>query len=233
MASRRIAIINYMNDRDVTENILKKVPTSIEPIVFLQHGSSKSYPNAKTRFFPEDLDSKAAAKNFIAKTAKSEGWTGWLYVIEDDMQLIADAEETSFFLDKLENMLEKLGFDTWMNTATDLFNHVWSKYSYRFRAMIDDPEYSSLIEQVIFCSHANPNVMLFNLDKVRLEKMLFDEDYEIPMYYIISYLASRRNDKNDPGIMFMNFYPTVPGEEKIWKRDPAIANGKSAVSLEE
>jgi hypothetical protein len=53
---------------------------------------------------------------------------------------------------------------------------------------------------------------VFDLNNITLDKMLLNENFEVPMYYIIEYFAKRRADKDDIGFPFMNLYPTVEEE---------------------
>lgn len=68
--------------------------------------------------------------------------------------------------------------------------------------------------ELVFTSNANTTWMCFDLD-ADVEKLKFSEDFTIPMYYIIEFLARRR--AASAGLDFMNMYPTVPEEQGVFK----------------
>lgn len=56
--------------------------------------------------------------------------------------------------------------------------------------------------------------MCFDLD-ADIEKLKFSEEFTVPMYYIIEFLARRRASSD--GLDFMNMYPTVLEEQNVLK----------------
>ena len=227
---RHFAIIHRRPEIDIRGSLLAKLPLDGSTTVFLPHDFKEedkaAYESmgAVVCVFDEGLDTEPKRKNFVSRHYKERRQAqGFLYEIEDDSAVVcASYKELSGFLDRLENMMDKLDVNTWLNTSSDQFNYVFQKYNPRFVAHIDDEKYSSLLDQVVFTSHANPMWLCFNLDSITLEQMKFDEDFEIPMFYIVGFLARRRSDKDDRGCNFMNFYPTVPDEPKFINRNSEV-----------
>jgi len=228
------AIINFIEGRDILSSLVNPLLTSKrsddEVYVFVPHDKTvETVPGVKVVNCPESVDTKPKAKNYVSRYFKDKQSTkGFLHIIEDDALVVSTDEVITLsdgtnaitkkskimdFIDKLQEMMIKLDINTWMNTSSDVCNYVFDKYTTRIEVVVDDEFLSSFYkDRICFTSHANPMWLTFNLDNIELDKMMFDEEFEIPMYYIIGYLACRRNDVSDRGCNFMNFYPTVPNE---------------------
>ena len=175
----------------------------------------KCHSNASLIKVPEECSSSMPKiHNFVCKYEQKENsgkWGSWfLYIVKD----CKFKSEMISFLVKLESMMKSLGVSAWMSTATDSCNYFFSKYNPRFKTDLSSAkEYSSLLPfKTVWCSHCNDSFMAYWMNEAKASDMLFNESFEIPMYYIISYIARLRADKSCPSFRFMNMYPTVEGE---------------------
>ena len=116
-------------------------------------------------------------------------------------------------MDDVEKMLDALDLNSWLGTVTDGCNLVYTKYNPRLRVKIDRPDYKEKlgVDELVFCSHSNTQWMVFNVKKGDAEELHFREDFKIAMFWIIEYLARRRNTHPE-SLYFMNQYVTVPSE---------------------
>ena len=72
---------------------------------------------------------------------------------------------------------------------------------------------------ICWCSHSVPQLLIARLTpdvKVEINAGLFDEDFYIPMFWILKYLATRRTKYSDR--YYMNFYPTVLSENRTYRK---------------
>jgi hypothetical protein len=103
-----------------------------------------------------------------------------------------------------------------MNTFTDGCNFIFDKWISRINVVIDNEELKKKYDKTImWTSNANTNFMIYDMDILKLEDVLFDESFSIAMFFIIKFFAERRN-KGRPG-SFMNFYPTLESEKGTLK----------------
>lgn len=172
-------------------------------------------PRVQNVVCPPEIQFKSIeGRNWIAKWAKETIKTGILHIIDDRVRIKNDPGE---FLTSLERLMDVFGLDSWFNTVMDRANYVFDKYNPLFRLRIDDPEYAKILPGfLVFCSNANTMWYSFNLD-ADIDKILFDESYEVPMHYIIEFLSRRRNTKRTGSIDFMNAYPTTEKEEGLFE----------------
>ena len=146
-------------------------------------------------------------KNYAGKGVKA-------HVLQNNIEFLKDPKA---FLVEIERMMEMLDYDVWFNTTTDTCNYVFTKYDCRFSVAINECEFQQIYDKtVLWTSHSNPNYAIVDLDKFKsLEDngALFDDRFEIPMFYIIKYLAKRKMAHCG----FMNYYPTIHEEHGTFK----------------
>lgn len=165
------------------------------------------------------LDNYPKRHNAILKAFKEKGEDIWLHVLEDHVVLLADPSK---MIQDVETMMNVYDQHIWLGTITDACNMLYSKYCPRVNVVIDKPEYMKLgIEKAVFCSHSNTQWMTFDLMAADDNEMTLDERFTVDMFYIIEFLARRRN--THPGTLyFMNQYCTVASEKGVYKMDKLI-----------
>lgn len=161
--------------------------------------------------WPSHLTTIPQIRNWINQFFKTNNFTGKLHVLEDTTKLLKIPTE---FLSDLENMMDVLDYNIWFSTVCDPCNFIYSKYNPRLAVMLDKVEYFkfNLGEKLIFASHSNTQWIAYDFAKVTDDQIKFDEDFTIAMFYIIEFLARRRNTKKQNQVYFMNQYLTVPSE---------------------
>ncbi len=165
---------------------------------------------------PIECDTDPKTRNYINKQYRESGFTGFLHVIL--WNTIIDKDPTDFLL-KLEDMMDKLDYNVWFNTICDPCNYVYHKYCPRTYIMLDDPEYQVLsTKRIAFTSHSNTQWIAYNLAKATDSNLHFDEDFTIPMYYIIEFLARRKAEAVEGQLYFMNEYLTVEEEHGVFSK---------------
>lgn len=168
--------------------------------------------NYELIFFPDMCDSVSKQKNFIIDWCKSQNFNGFLHIVEDD---ISFNERSKPYMQKLESTMEALDYDVHFSTTTDKCNYIFSKYCPRLTIKIDDEEIRQkldLPEQICFTSHSNVSYITYNFGKLLDCPPKFDERFTIGMFYIIEFLARRKNTKNDDQLYFMNQYLSIADE---------------------
>lgn len=221
MKNRIFAILNWKKDRleNVQKEIVEKLPLREGDKLLLFYdgslGDDAPVLEKVTEHIPmtkEDGHNRAAGLNTIVKYIKDNysGKEYCAYTIYDSIQFLKDP--TTFFYE-IEKMMEKLKLDVWFNTYTDGCNFIFNKFNGRVSVAINDPELKQIYDKtIIWTSHANPNIMAIDVDKLETDK-LFDDRFEIPMFWIIKYLCERARDKKG----FMNHYPTIDDEVGVYK----------------
>lgn len=223
MSKNRIfAILNWKKNRveNVQKEIIDKIPLRENDKIVL-FCREKDY----NQFFKqddkhevvlvseEDGHNRAALLNFIYKYLKKKYSGFYGYTIYDSIQFKKDS--TNFF-DNIEEMMEKLHLDVWFNTYTDVMNFVFNKFDGRVSVAINEPELKQIYDKtIIWTSHSNPNVTLIDIDAFDIgkEEKVFDDRFEIPMFWIIKFLCERSRDKKG----FMNHYPTISDEIGVYR----------------
>ena len=163
---------------------------------------------------PADCNTMPKARNWINKFFKSQQFNGFLYVLESNVKLESNAIQ---FFDKIENMMRVLDYPVWFNTIADPCNYVYKKYSPRVSIDVDQLEYAKLgFSKLLYTSHANTAMIAYDFSRVTDDQLVFNEQFEIAMYYIIEYLARRKNSKADGSLFFMNQYLTIPEEKDVF-----------------
>lgn len=214
---RTFAVINTHGDADILKNIIEKLPKDSEIVVFqTKKNEISSRENVKYVDIAEEIaESGSKIKNFVNAYFFAREYNGFLHVIEDAVQIYNDP---STFLDEIEKMMGKLHLHSWFNTVTDPCNYAFKVYNPRFSVEIDEPSAKMAYDKTIYwTSHANTSWVCYDLDNATQKEIEFDENFKIPMYYIIKFLAERRNHKKPGELYYMNFNPTVRDELDVFK----------------
>ena len=88
---------------------------------------------------------------------------------------------------------------------------------------VDEEECKKVFDTTLaWCSNANTFWMCFDTILAKKEDMEFCEDFPFPMYHIIEFLSRRRNTRKPGELYYMNLYPSVPEEMKVFRHlDPS------------
>ena len=208
--NRRVAIICW------NSNSIQQVAKTYETlkdedcVLYVKDGIDVSSIDAFKVFMPAVVDTPAKAKNYVIQNEKDTGNDEeWLHVVEDTIDVIKDPHS---FMDDIEQLMKVMDINSWLSTVTDGCNRVFAKYCPRLKITVDDEKCQKFnLKEVIYCSHSNTQWMVFNLKNGDADELHFNEDFKIAMFWIIEYLARRRN--THPGSMyFMNQYLTIPSE---------------------
>ena len=217
---RNIAVINYKDDFDISETIIPWfVNAEINVFTTLALADAnieryKNFENVKVRILADEIDNMARARNYVIKTLKAEK-TGFLHLIESSTLIKQSPDK---FMIDIENMMTVLDMNSWLNCSCDRLNYLYSKFNPRFYLYIDKPEYAKFnIDCIIFGSHSNTQWTVYNLDKAEDFELYMPEDYTVPMFYIIEYLANRRNNRKPGQLYYMNQYLTVQSEIGVFE----------------
>ena len=163
---------------------------------------------------PATCDNRPKMKNFVVRHFKNINFRGYLHEIED--KIVIEQNPRTFVSD-IENMMNVLDLNNWCGTVTDGCNYIYSRYNPRLSISIDKPEYQKLnIDKVIFCSHSNVQWLVYDLEKADDNELFFNESFTVDMFWIIEYLARRRNTHPN-SLYFMNQYFTCASEKGIYK----------------
>jgi hypothetical protein len=216
---RNFAIINIHKGVDISNNIIRYLNSDDNKIVFHIFDETYDILSDKNTSFvripSEYAESESKIKNYVSKYFFENNFTGFLHVIEDH---VAIYNNPKMFLDEIEIMMSKLNMKSWFNTITDVCNYTFNIYNPRISVSIDDPELIDNYNKTIYwASHANTSWVCYDYSKSTFDDVKFDETFEIPMYYIIKFLAERRNNKKPHEMYYMNFYPTVIEERGVFK----------------
>lgn len=166
---------------------------------------------------PADKDTRPKVKNFALKHIKESGFSGKLHMLEDSVEVRADPRQ---FVADIERMMDVYGLHNWMGTVTDGCNFVYSKYNPRLNIVIDRDEFKQLgVTEAVFCSHSNVQWMVYDLPAADDNELYFNEQFTVDMFWIIEFLARRRN--THPGsLYFMNQYYTCKSELGVYGFKP-------------
>lgn len=146
---------------------------------------------------------------------KKQSFTGMLHVIEDTTCINKNPNE---FICDIENAMNVLNYDVWFSTVCDRCNYVYSKYNPRLRITLDKPEFTKLNlgNSILFTSHSNTQWIIYNFNTISSELLRFNDTFTVAMFYIIEYLARRRNTKSAGDLYYMNQYLTVESEYGVY-----------------
>lgn len=136
-------------------------------------------------------------------------------MLEDTTVVLRDP---SAFLEELECAMNVLDYSVWFSTVCDNCNYVYSKYISRMTVNVDMPNLQlALGSKILFTSHCNTQWIAYDFSRASDDLLKLDEDFSVPMYYIIEYLARRRNTKPENSLYFMNWYMTTSSELGVFK----------------
>ena len=215
---RTFAILNMNENMDISNNILKHLPSDDKKYVFCpsDHKDFDCDTNTEVIILPEDiLTHNTKLKNYVTKYFFDNGFKGFLHEIEDSVQIM---KNPSVFLEKIEEMMSKLNQKSWLNTTCDGCNFIYAKYNPRLILNVDEEDVKDVYNgQLAWCSNANTAWMCYNYDIADYDDVKFDETFDFPMFYIIKFLAMRRNMKKNGELYYMNLYPSIPAEMKTFR----------------
>lgn len=214
---RTFAIINTHEDIDLCQNIISKIPCDDKIYIFqTKDNNFETKDNLEIVKIPTEMQVNCPKiKNFVSNYFFSQDFKGFLHVIEDTVQILKDPIE---FLIEIEKMMSKLDQKSWFNTITDPCNYTFTIYNPRFSVELDEPSIKEVYDKTIYwTSHANTSWICYDYSKATFDDIKFDESFSIPMFYIIKFLAERRNNRNPGELYYMNFYPTVKEERGVFK----------------
>ena len=206
-------VLIYVNAADYPDNKLSEYEAEISQK--LGHAVTAVASTKET-----DGKNRATFKNFILKDCVAkfgQNENQYIYVFEDNIEILKD--QTAFYND-IEKLMMVLNNNIWFSTVCDDFNYVFDKYDPRSKVCIDAKEFKDVYDGTIcWCSHSVPQLLIARLTpdvKVEINAGLFDEDFYIPMFWILKYLATRRTKYSDR--YYMNFYPTVLSENRTYRK---------------
>lgn len=230
MDNRIVAILH--NDSAMVENVKNIVNTMFENKVAQQVYVFTEKPDTSFNIsdngqvcsnvnWPSECKSAPQRRNWVNKYFKTSNFTGKLHVLEDNTEIL---KAPNTFITELENMMDVFDYDVWFSTVCDTCNFVYSKYNPRLAVMLDKVEYFkfNLGEKLLLTSHSNTQWIAYNFAKATDDQLRFDEDFTVAMFFIIEFLARRRNTKKPNQAYFMNQYLTVPSELGVFKSIPAV-----------
>jgi len=176
--------------------------------------------------FPECAkpDFEASRRNAVLKKYINDGYRGILHVMSDGISLLKDPSE---FIKDLEQMMSSMNYPIWMSTVTDPCNYVYGRYNPRC-ILKNDIEKSGITYSLAVTSHSNTCWMAYDLGILTEmdDIAYFSENFKISMFYIIEFLARRRNLKRPGQPFYMNQYLTVESEYGTFK-NAASLHGKN------
>lgn len=146
---------------------------------------------------------------------------GFIHVIDNTVEVLKDPAP---FMKQVENLMAVTDLNCFFGTVTDGCNRVYKKYNPRLRVALDKDEYKNfgIGSNVVFCSHSNIQWITYNIDKADDNELFFDESFTIDMFFIIEFLARRRN--SHPGsLYFMNQYITCDEEPDVYRIDESLS----------
>lgn len=145
-----------------------------------------------------------------------ENQDGFVHVLEDTVEIYNSPDK---FLDEIERMMVMFQLKSWFNTSCDICNYVYSKYNPRLYISIDEEEAQKKYDKTIaWCSNANTIWVCYNTNLATFDDIKFEERFRYPMYYIIEFLARRRNTKKPGQLDYMNYYPSIPEELDVFRQ---------------
>ena len=234
MSDRIIAILH--NNEEAKDNVKATVKMLLDNMCAKQVVVFTKEPDADFNIangmqlcmnvnWPSEFDTQPKIRNWINSYFKTNGFAGKLHVLEDTTHLL---KIPTGFMNDLEHMMDVLDYDVWFSTVSDACNFVYSKYNPRLSIVLDRPEYQKLElgKQIFSTSHSNTQWIVYDFSRVSEDLLKFDEDFSVAMFYIIEYLARRRNTKKDDQIYFMNQYFTVESEVGVYDVLDKIADKK-------
>ena len=231
---RTFAVISVNKNVNLDKNILSRLPDGSKVVVFAaENGKNEEIDklaqlegrrlDLEVRHYPDELVAHGPKlKNFVSKSFLDDKTAGFLHVIEDEVEIFSSPD---VFLDEIERMMKTFGLKSWFNTSCDMCNYVYQKYVPRFYVAIDEENAKAKYDKTLaWCSNANTMWICYDLDSATMEDIRFEESFDIPMYYIIEFLARRRNVKKPGSLDYMNLYPSIPEELNVFRRADIAVN---------
>lgn len=223
MKDRKFAILCWNDGFEASAiELAQKLPIGSRVHFFCKHGLKQcSLPNSDSTFLAEDIDTEPKARNFINAYYKTDPLhsdsTSFLHVILDATALLKDP---SAFIEQIEKTMAAADYNVWFSTCTDSCNYVYHKYNPRLQINLDTPAAQALCigEHLNYTSHSNTHWIVYDMDKVQDQLLRFDEDFTIPMFWIIEFLARRRSTKKQGQLFYMNQYLSVQEELGTFKQ---------------
>ena len=225
MMKRAIVILH--NNENTDENVHELVKTFLDnscaDFVFVctkdpteKFNITNGTQICQNLHWPSECDTIPKIRNWINNFFKTQNFKGMLHVLEDTTKLLKIP--TGFIVD-LEHMMKTLDYDVWFSTICDRCNYVYNKYNPRLSITLDKPEFDKLNlgKKILFTSHSNTQWITYNFETISDDLLKFNENFSIAMYYIIEFLARRRNTKNNKQLYYMNQYLTVESEYKVFE----------------
>ena len=224
---RSFVVISVHDDVDIGKNILKMLPKESKILVYMRKSLENGDFSRKiqdfdsekqifVKYYPDELRFNGSKlRNFVSHELFDEKTAGFAHIIEDNVEIFNSPD---VFLDKIEEMMSVFQLNTWFETSCDGCNLVYSKYNPRLYIAVDEPEAKKHYDKTIaWCSNANTLWVCYNMDRCAFEDVRFEEKFQFPMYYIIEFLARRRNTKKPGQMDYMNYYPSVPEELDVFR----------------
>lgn len=232
LTQRTFAILNWYNDarreHTVLSDIIPKLPASEPIVVFTKANSAvsaslndiKDRPNISVAIIPEEIKTRPQLKNYAIKYFMTETrpHSRFLHVLEDSTVIVKDPTQ---FINDIEYMMPLVNRNYWFSTCTDPLNYVYAKYIPRLNIRLDSPDIlvKPEFETLLMTAFANTQWVVYDLDNGTVDDFLFPEQYSIPVFYILDFLAAKRaKDTMSTGLNFINMYPTVPSEYRTFSR---------------
>lgn len=171
----------------------------------------------------ENLSSDTLIRNYINSYFKKLNFKGFLHVISKNVIFKSKISE---YVCQLEKAMDILDYSVHFSTVTDQCNYVYSVYNPRLQIHIDDEKYArlQLPESLMFTSHSNVAYVTYDFSKIPDDLLKFNDQFSIAMFYIIEFLARRRNTKAANQLYYMNMYMAVPLEKEAIQNNPKIKN---------
>lgn len=213
----RIAVV-FNNDQRRFE-LAKSLAASLKDcgsfsdiLVYTRHSIQDQDEELTCKVIPSSCDTLAKARNYVNQEIKNSGFNGILHVIEDSV-VIKDGLDS--FLDAIEQAMDVLDYSVWFNTICDPCNYVYSKLNPRVSVLLDSDRIASLglkFKKILFTSHSNTAWIAYDFSKVEDDLLKFYEEFNIPMFMIIEFLARRRNSRKADQLYRMNMYMSIDDE---------------------
>lgn len=222
---RQIAIVAHKCDneqvlRDLVDALMANAVCSQIVVFSDKEMPTMNFGHERTTctnaVLPDECNTIPKVRNYINAQYKQANFNGFLHVVEWSTKINKDPSD---FIQKLEQMMDALDYDVWFNTVCDPCNYVYHKYCPRSYVAIDEPQYDKLgTKRLAITSHANTQWIVYNFAKATDSNLRFDEDFTIPMYFIIEFFARRKAEQKDGQLYFMNEYFTVEEEHGVFEK---------------
>lgn len=217
--NNRILAVYCSNDGDVSNAVqtaeFARSTGLYDEVSIFAHSKCEGF-SGETVLLDDDLDNDPRCRNFINRRYKDAGFSGFLHVVEGSLKFTKNPHD---YLTAVERMMSVLDYDVYFNTVCDGCNYVYSKYNPRVSIEVDGEQFKplGLSAKLSYTSHSNTAYVVYNMAAVPDDLLRFDERFSIAMFYIIEFLARRRNTKKDGQLYFMNQYLTIPEEIGVFK----------------